>query len=189
MSVGHKISASDLQQMSSGSQHRHLTDLSYSENNKALDLCPSGFVPTCHSLEDCLRRAMPADVCQGLLRDMPVIDTKYRDRSTLQFIQQHGLSEVKAKCIIMFNHESLYVPNHPRPLDPLRPKRDHQLYFIYNKACRERDGAALQNFKNFSHRFNQALNTLPNTRLPAGLRAILYRGGERLEDMNPECFV
>ena len=160
-------------------------DLNYSENNKALDLRPSGFVPTCHSLEDCLRSAIPADVCRGLLRDMPIIDAKYRDRSTLQFIQQHGLSEVEAKCIIMFTHESLYVPNHPRPLDPLRPKRDNQLYFIYNKACRERDAAALQKFQNFSHHFNQALNKLPNTRLPAGLGASLYRGfGERLEDMN-----
>jgi serine/threonine protein kinase len=153
------------------------------EHNKPLQLYPDDFAPTCGTLEDCLRLAVPSDVFNGLLRDMPAIRGKYFDNSTQAFVRTHGLSEVEAKCIIMFTHESPHVPDHPRPLDPKRPKRDNQLYFLFNKACRERDAAAIQRFQNFSFHFVSALNKLPNFPLAAGQS--LYRGfGQRLEEMN-----
>ena len=153
------------------------------EHNKPLQLYRDDFAPTCGTLEDCLRFAVPADVFNGLLRDMPAIDRKYRDVGTQRGIRDLNLSEVEAKCIIMFTLESPHVPDHPRPLDPRRPKRDNQPYFLFNKACRERDAAAMQRFQNFSFHFVSALNKLPNFPLAAGQS--LYRGfGQRLEEMN-----
>jgi hypothetical protein len=114
---------------------------------------------------------------------MPAIDGKYRDAHTQAVVRAHNVSEVEAKCIIMFTHESPHVPDHPRPLDPSRPKRDNQLYFLFNKACRGRDAAAIQRFQTFSFHFVSALNKLPNFPLAAG--ESLYRGfGQRLEEMN-----
>jgi hypothetical protein len=108
---------------------------------------------------------------------------KYLDSSTQAVVRAHGLSEVEAKCIIMFTHESPHVPDHPHPLDPSRPKRDNQFCFLFNKACRERDAAVIQRFQNFSFHFLSALHKLPSFALPPGQR--LYRGfGQRLEEMN-----
>jgi hypothetical protein len=104
-----------------------------------------------------------------------------RPLSTPQFVR-HNVTEVEAKCVIMFIHASLIL-FHPAPLDPTRPKRDNQLYFMFNKACWERDAAALQRFKDFSFHFTSALQKLPNYQLSPGQN--LYRGfGQRLEDMN-----
>jgi hypothetical protein len=47
------------------------------EYNKPLELYPNGFVPTCSSLEDCLRLAVPAHVFNGMLLDMPVTNIMY----------------------------------------------------------------------------------------------------------------
>jgi serine/threonine protein kinase len=153
------------------------------EHNKPLQLYPDGFAPSCGTLEDCLRLAVPADVCVGLLQDMPDINRKYGDAITQAFVRAHGLSEVEAKCIIMFTHESPYVPDHPRPQIPSDPKRDNQLYFLFNKACRERDAAAIQLFAKFSFYFMSALNKLPTVPLAPGQS--LYRGfGKRLNEMN-----
>jgi hypothetical protein len=153
------------------------------EHNKPLELYPDDFSPKCTTLEDCLRLAVPANVFEGLLLDMPAIDSKYRDARTQAVVRAHNLSEVEAKCIIMFTHESCAVPDHPRPLDATRPKRDNQFYFLFNKACRERDAAAVHRFQNFSFHFLSALRKLPNAALAPG--QILYRGfGQRLEEMN-----
>jgi serine/threonine protein kinase len=153
------------------------------ENNNPLELFPLNFMPVCDSLENCLLIAMPLDVFNGLLSDMPFINIKYQDAVAKGFIRRHNLTEVEAKCVIMFTHESHSVPDHPAPVDPTRPKRDNQLYFLFNKACRERDAAALQRFQNFSFHFTSALQKLPNFQLLPGQN--LYRGfGQRLEDMN-----
>jgi serine/threonine protein kinase len=152
------------------------------EHNKPLQLYPEYFAPSCHTLEDCLRLAVP-EVFHYFLRDMPAINVKYRDVGTQRGICNLNLSEVEAKCIIMFTLESKNVPDHPRPLDPKRPKRDNQLYFLFNKACRERDAAAVHRFQNFSFHFVSALNKLPNFPLTSG--ESLYRGfGQRLEEMS-----
>ncbi len=153
------------------------------EHNKPLELYPHNFVPVCGTLEDCLRLAVPVDVYDGLLSDMPTIDSKYRDAHTQSVVRMYNLSEVEAKCIIIFTRESRAVPDHHRPLDATRPKRDNQFYFLYNKACRERDATAIQLFQNFSFHFLSALHKLPNAVLAPGQS--LYRGfGQRLEEMN-----
>jgi hypothetical protein len=153
------------------------------ENNTPLELFPFNFMPVCDSLENCLLIAIPLDIFNGLLSDMPFINIKYQDAVAKGFIRRHNLTEVEAKCVIMFTHESHSVPDHPAPSDPTRPKRDNQLYFLFNKACRERDSAALQRFQNFSFHFTSALQKLPNFQLLPGQN--LYRGfGQRLEDMN-----
>ncbi len=153
------------------------------ENNSPLDLFPVGFIPVCDTLENCLMIALPPDVFNALLSDIAFINIKYQDAVAKGFIRMHNLTEVEAKCVIMFTHESHSVPDHPAPLDPTRPKRDNQLYFLFNKACRERDAAALQRFQNFSFHFLSALKKIPDFRLTPGQK--LYRGfGQRLEDMN-----
>ena len=114
---------------------------------------------------------------------MSAVNVKFYDIGTQRGIRHLNLSEVEAKCIIMFTLESPHVPDHPQPLDPSRPKRDNQLYFLFNKACRERDAAAVQRFQNFSYHFVAALNKLPN--FPLAARQNLYRGfGQRLDEMN-----
>jgi hypothetical protein len=151
------------------------------ENNTPLELFPFNFVPVCNSLESCLQIAMPLDIFNALLSDIPFINRKYQDAQA--FIRRHNLTEVEAKCVIMYTHESQSVPDHPAPVDPERPKRDNQLYFMFNKACRERDAAALRRFQNFSYHLTSALQKLPNFQLQPGQN--LYRGfGQRLEDMN-----
>jgi hypothetical protein len=153
------------------------------DNNNPLQLFPVGYVPVCDTVENCLQIALPLDIYNGLLSDMPFINVKYQDAVDRGFIRRHNLTEVEAKCVIMYTHESYSVPDHPAPLDPTRPKRDNQLYFKFNKACRERDVAALQRLQNFSFHFTSALQKLPNFQLPPGQN--LYRGfGQRLEDMN-----
>jgi hypothetical protein len=157
-------------------------DLNNPEHNNPLQLYPDNFAPTCDTLEDCLRLAVP-ELFHYFLRDMPAINVKYRDVGTQREIRNLNLSEVEAKCIIMFTFESPTVPDHPRPLDPKRPKRDNQLHFLLNKACRERDAAAVHRFQDFSFHFASALNKLPNFLLAAG--ESLYRGfGQRLEEMS-----
>ncbi len=152
------------------------------EHNKPLQLYPDSFSPMCRTLKDCLRLAVP-ELFNCFSRDMPAINVKYRDVGTQRGFRNLNLSEVEAKCIIMFTLESPNVPDHPRPLDPRRPKRDSQLYFLFNKACRGRDVAAMQRFQNFSFHFVSALNKLPNFPLAAGQS--LYRGfDQRLEKMN-----
>ena len=153
------------------------------DNNNPLELYPGDFVPVCDTLEACLLLAMPSHVYSSLLSDMSMINRKYQDACAAGFIRRHRLTEVEAKCVIMYTHESVSVPDHPAPLDPTRPKRDNQLYFMFNKACRERDAVALQRFQNFSFCFLSALKKLPDFRLTSGQK--LYRGfGQRLEDMN-----
>jgi serine/threonine protein kinase len=154
------------------------------DHNNPLKLYPDNFVPSCATLEDCLRLAVHSDdVFYSLLHDMPMIDNKYRDAGVQSVAYTHGLSEVEAKCIIMYTHESHHVPDHLRPLNPSDPKRDNQFYFLFNKACRDRDAAALQGFQNFSFYFLSGLHKLPNFSLRPG--ESLYRGfGQRLEEMN-----
>ena len=115
-----------------------------------------------------MRLAVPTDVFHGLLLDMPAIDEKYRDSNTQTVVHTHGLSEVEAKCIIMYTHSnSLHVPDHPRPLDASRPKRDNQFYFLFNKACRERDAAALHRFQASHFTFYQRSTSCPTfVRMP-----------------------
>jgi hypothetical protein len=153
------------------------------DHTKPLILYPDGFVAGCDILENCLMIAMlPLGVLNGLLSDVPLINSKYSRAVSKGFVEKHHLTEVEAKCVIMFTHESDST-DHPAPLDPTRPKRDNQLYFLFNKACRERDAAALQRFHDFSFHFTSALQKLPNFQLPPGQN--LYRGfGQRLEDMN-----
>jgi hypothetical protein len=112
--------------------------------------------------------AMTSDVCNGLLNDLPRINLKYQDSVVKGFVPTHNLSEVGAMCVIMYTRESCYIPDHPAPLDSMRPKRDNQLYFLFNKACRERDAAALQRFQNFSFHFMSALQKLPISPLSPG---------------------
>ena len=153
------------------------------EHNSPVELYSPDFSATCYSLEDCLCVALPADVFIALLLDMPAINGKFHDIQTQNVVRFYGLSEVEAKCIIMFTHESRFVPDHPRPLKPYDPKRDNQLYFLFKKACRDRDTAAMQRFQNFSFHFMSALSKLPNFHLGPGQN--LYRGfGQRLEEMN-----
>jgi serine/threonine protein kinase len=153
------------------------------EHNNPLELYPDDFSPISGAFEDCLRLAVCSDIWTGLLHDIPAINNKYRSIDTQNFVQAHSLSEVEAKCIIMYTHESPYVPDHPRPLDPRRPKRDNQIYFLFNKACRDRDAAALRRFQTFSFHFVSALNKLPIFPLAAGQN--IYRGfGQRLQEMN-----
>jgi hypothetical protein len=156
------------------------------DNNAPLQLYPDAFVPLCNTLEDCLHRAMsdvPPRVLEALLADLPLIQAKYMQPQTQTLVQACRLSEVEAKCIIMYTHECLKVPDHPTPSLADKPKRDYQLYFVYNAACRYRDSAAVERFQNFSFHFMSGLHKLPSVELRPGAK--LYRGfGQRLAEMN-----
>jgi hypothetical protein len=161
-------------------------DVNNPDNNTPLTLYPDGFVPSCRSIEDCLRLAMstvPPSALEALLHDMPRIHAKFMHADTQSVVRCHGLSEVEAKCIIVYTHECHGVPDHPHPSDALKPKRDYQVYFLYNAACRNRDAAAVERFQNFSFHFMSALQKLPPVVLGPGAK--LYRGfGQRLDAMN-----
>jgi serine/threonine protein kinase len=181
-------------------------DLNNPDNNTALALYPDNFAPLCHTLEDCLRCAMgdfPHQVLDALLRDMPCIDRQYRSAAAQSVVRAYCLSEVEAKCIIMFTHECVNVPDHPSPSITNNKKRDYQFYFVYNAACRHRDSSTVKNFQNFSFHFLSALRKLPSAQFAAGEKLYTpppptlephlciehvctrYRGfGPRVQDMN-----
>ena len=156
------------------------------ENNIPLKLYPDALIPTCHTLEECLSQAMshfPPRVLEALLGDIRHINNQFMKPETQAVVTASRLSEVEAKCIIMFTHECNQVPDHPNPSDHEKPKRDYQLYYAYNLACRVRDSAAVERFQNFSFHFMSGLRKLPSVQLDAGAK--LYRGfGQRLAEMN-----
>jgi serine/threonine protein kinase len=172
--------ASELWQRMSALDHNN------PENNAPLKLHPDGFIPYCYNLDDCLRHAMsnsPPSVIDALLGDLPIIHARYIQPQTQVVVKASGLSEVEAKCIIMFTHECLKVPNHPSPSHPGKPKRDYQVYYAYNSACRFRDSSAVERFQNFSFHFLSGLQKLPSVVFNPGAK--LYRGfGQRLAEMN-----
>jgi hypothetical protein len=60
------------------------------DHNKALELYPNGFVPTCSSLEHGLRLAAPADVFNSMLHDMPAINIMYHDIKTQSVVRMYN---------------------------------------------------------------------------------------------------
>jgi hypothetical protein len=96
-----------------------------------------------------------------------LVDSKYREQSLQAIIQQRGLTEVEAKCIIMYTMESTRV------------SRDQQLYKLFCQAYRQRNEEALDAFADFSFHFWNGLSKLPDH------AQLLYRGlNKRLADIN-----
>jgi serine/threonine protein kinase len=103
------------------------------------------------SFEECLQKAVPFSTFQRLLLEIPRIEAKYREAPVQQVVQSCKLSEVEAKCIIVY---TLVWSVEVCP-------RNQQLYFLFCKAYRDRDDAALERFADFSFHFWNGLDRLP----------------------------
>jgi len=142
-------------------------DINNPEFNKALEPYSLTFQPTCFTLEDCLRKALEHATCEGLMFDLYLVDSKYKELPLQAIMLQCGLTEVEAKCIIMYTMESKRV------------SKSQQLYKLFCQAYRQRNEEALAAFADFSFHFWNGLSKLPDHAVP------LFRGlNRRLADMN-----
>jgi serine/threonine protein kinase len=142
-------------------------DINNPEFNKSLDPYSQSFLPTCFTLEDCLRKALEPATYNGILLDMHLVNSKYNEPLLQTIIRQCSLTEVEAKCIIVYTMESNRV------------SKPQQLYKLFCQAYRQRNEEALEAFADFSYHFWNALSKLPDFALP------LYRGlDKRLADIN-----
>jgi hypothetical protein len=140
-------------------------DVNNPDFNKPLDPYPSSYVPTCNSLEDCMRKALDPVIFDGLFADMYMIDAKYNEKSVQNAVKEHGLSETEAKCIILYTMESMRVP------------KTQQFYRLFNQAYRRRNEEKLELFADFSFHFWNGMSKLPPGKAQSGDCALtLYRG-------------
>jgi serine/threonine protein kinase len=128
-----------------------LLDVNNSEFNQPLIAYKDSWLAQSCSFEECLQKAVPPSTFQRLLLEIPRIETKYWEAPVQQIVQSCKLSEVEAKCIIVY---TLVWPPDVCP-------RNEQLYGLFTKAYRERDEAALERCADFSFFFWNGLNKLP----------------------------
>jgi serine/threonine protein kinase len=133
------------------------------EHNKPLIAYKISWLAQPCSFEDCLQKAVPPLTFQRLLLEIPRIEAKYREAAVQQVVQSCKLSEVEAKCIIVY---TLVWPVDVCP-------RNEQLYFLFCKAYRDRDDVALERFADFSFYFWNGLEKLPDHAVE------LFRGLDR----------
>jgi len=168
---------------------RRVSALDVNNYNKPLVPYCSAFEPTCASLEDCMKRALDPETLKYLswhITDgysyedkakktvhVPSINEKFQDPLLQSVIRQHGLTELEAKCIILYTLESHRVSKH------------RQFHYLFNQAYRQRNDEALELFADFSFHFWRGIAKLPScsSSLPSGFN--LYRGiRKRLADIN-----
>ena len=164
-------------------------DFNNSDYNKPLVPYRSTFQPTCASLEDCMRRALDPKTLENLSRHItdgysfqdeadntvhvPSINEKFQDPLLQSVIKEQGLTELEAKCIILYTLESNRVP------------KNRQFHYMFNQAYRQRNDEALELFADFSFHFWGGIAKLPScsSTLPSGFS--LYRGiSKRLAAIN-----
>jgi serine/threonine protein kinase len=133
------------------------------EHNKPLIAYQDRWLTQRCSFEQCLQKAVPPSTFQRLLLEIPRIEAKYCEAAVQQIVQSCKLSEVEAKCIIVY---TLVWPVDVCP-------RNQQLYFLFCKAYRDRDDASLERFAIFSFHFWNGLDKLPKCALE------LFRGLDR----------
>jgi serine/threonine protein kinase len=138
-------------------------DVNNPEFNKPLIAYQISWLAQPCSFEDCLQKAVPPSTFQRLLLEIPRIEAKYLEAAVQQVVQSCKLSEVEAKCIIVY---TLVWPVDVCP-------RNEQLYFLFCKAYRDRDDAALERFADFSFYFWNGIDKLP------GHVVELFRGLDR----------
>lgn len=126
-------------------------DVNNSDFNQPLIAFRKSWLTSPCSLEDCFRRALPESAYKLLLRELPAIEEKYREAAVQELVQSYKLSEIEAKCIIIY---TLVWPTVKCP-------RDCQLYFLFCKAYRDRNDTDLEKFANFSFHFWNGIGKLP----------------------------
>ncbi len=138
-------------------------DMNNPESNQPLIAFQDSWLSQPCSFEDCLQKSLPQSTYQLLLGDFPRIDAKYREAPVQEVVQNHHLSELEAKCIIVY---TLVWKVNVCP-------RHEQLYFLFCQAYRLRDVVALERFADFSFHFWNGLRKLPKQSVK------LYRGLDR----------
>jgi hypothetical protein len=142
-------------------------DINNPEFNKPLDPYCATFLPTRLTFKGCLRKALEPNTFADILSDLALVDSKFDELPLQAVIRQYGLTDLEAKCIIMYTMESENV------------SRAQQLYTLFCQAYRQRNVEALDAFSDFSFHFWNGLSKLPDLTLP------LYRGlDKRLADIN-----
>jgi hypothetical protein len=150
-----------------------------SRENDPLRLFPTSFRTATLTVLDCLRPALPASTLEAVALDMPMIDEFF---VTCQ-AQLHGLSEIEAKCLMVFMHDACSSSALAFHTDDLLSKQRGQLRLMYVAACRGNDDELVAKFEHFSFHLLSALQKLPA--LALGSRANLYAAFHtRLPDMH-----
>ncbi len=142
--------------------------------NKPLDPYPTGFVPTCNTLEECIQKALPVMAFNIIMQDMPDIEKKFFDPAVQALVSLHKLTELETKCIIAYT-----LISEQRDIEGVTLPYNQNLFFLFCKAYRERDDDALLKFADFSFHFWNGLAKLPKD------QPLVFRGlKQRLEDIN-----
>jgi hypothetical protein len=150
-----------------------ILDKNNPEFNKPLEPFPKDFQPTCDTLEECTKKALPASSFKLIKEDMHKIDAKFLEPNVQRLVELHDLTELETKCIIIYTLIS-------KQRDEEGELPYHQnLFFLFCKAYRERDDGALLKFADYSFHFWNGLAKLPKE------TPVLFRGlSKRLEEMN-----
>ena len=140
--------------------------------NTPLRLLPAGFSTSCVVAEECLRGALPARLFRAMMFDLPMINEFYLTPHVQQRVNMHGLSDVEAKCIMLYAHVTYNIATHPVHLEYNQLSKCNQLHSIYAAACRDNDETQIAKFEHFSFYFLSALQKLPDVSL--GSRGNMY---------------
>jgi serine/threonine protein kinase len=138
-------------------------DVNNPDNNKPLIAYKDSWLAMPCSFEKCLQKAVPPSTFERLLLEIPRIEAKYLEEPVQQAVDSCKLSDVEAKCIIIY---TLVWKSEVCP-------RDEQLYYLFCKAYRDRDDSALERFADFSFHFWNGLGKLPDNAME------LFRGLDR----------
>jgi hypothetical protein len=99
-----------------------------------------------------------------------IANEKFQESQLQAIIQTYLLTELEAKCIVLYTLES-------------RVSFDRQFHYLFNRAYRQRNDETLKLFADFSFHFMSGLHKLPSVVLSPGAK--LYRGtSRRLAEMN-----
>jgi alpha-tubulin suppressor-like RCC1 family protein/serine/threonine protein kinase len=140
--------------------------------NTPLRLLPAGFSTSFVAAEECLRGALPARLFRAIMFDLSMINEFYSTPHVQQRVNMHGLSDVEAKCIMLYAHVTYNIATHPVHLEYNQLSKSNQLHSIYAAACRDNDETQIAKFEHFSFYFLSALQKLPDVSL--GSRGNMY---------------
>jgi serine/threonine protein kinase len=162
-------------------------DTNNPERNVDMKWFPDGFTFRNFAFKELVEYSLPPEIFQALHFEKITnqwehnretswhewIHSKYMSREVQETAQKYSLTEVEAKCIILYTMHFSF-------------DRDSQFYCLYNKAFRNRNRDEVDRFSQYSYSFLRALEKLPDADSGGpGCKLRLYRGlDRRLEEFS-----
>lgn len=130
--------------------------------NNPLRLFPDGFQASFVNVQDCLRSALPRRVFDSVMLDVPIIDEYLTTLEGSHQVRMHGLSEIEAKCLMLYSHDTCNIAALPLHMAFMESKKPMQVRTVYGAACCNSNAIAISHFEHFSFFLLSALQKLPD---------------------------